>query len=205
MNKAIQVKSYKTLERAALTLIKDVTKKRKADGRDPFCVPVMRRTTKDGKPDIRFLNFAYKDLIDGERISEDGRGYPGALGQAEECFSGIWRLASYEEEDAEYLRQKRQQVDAAVLNIQTHSMVSQATAASSEAYRKSVNVLREANLQNVSETGSVVDSEKESMKAQLAEMKAQIAQLIALKAPEDKPKRGRPAKTQETPVEEVPA
>lgn len=198
MNKAIDIMSWKTVIRAALTLIKEVVKERKSKGKDPFCVPIIKRQTKDGKPEVRFVNFAYGDPIDGERVCDE-KGYPGALGQAESLFYGVWRLATDEEEEAEYVRQKRSQLDAAVQKIQTHAAVSQATAASSEAYKQAVGVVNAANLAATKtvEKPIEVNNEITEIKAQLATLMEENAALKAMK-----PKRGRPAKTQE-PAEET--
>lgn len=97
MADATEITNFKQLAKMALELVEENRARRLAAGRhDIWNCPVIDRKT--GK-EMRFLNF-------------DPR-YQGRLDHAECCFKGPWRLASFEEEDAEMKKMAEARLAAA--------------------------------------------------------------------------------------------
>lgn len=85
------VRSWKEVERKAETLQRDlIAKRREAKAKNPECVPVVHRRTGE----VRFFNLAPN--------------YQGSLQLAESLLTSQWRLATPEEEAAEFKRQEEE-------------------------------------------------------------------------------------------------
>lgn len=161
-NAALEINHPKELERAALTLIKEVVLERKAaKKKNPYCVPMISRfePAEGEAPEVRFFNFMFEN-IDGVKLAD--KSYPGALSQAEASFNGKWRLASDDEEKAEYDRQARAKVDAAISVVQLHEALNQSRASGSEAYKKAAIIIDENN------KSAALQAENDLLRAQLA-------------------------------------
>lgn len=127
MADATNIENFKQLAGMAGRLIEEVVAARKTAGRaDPYSCPVVHRQTKE----VRFFNFNPK--------------YQGRLDHAECCFKGQWRLATLEEEDAEYERQGASKTSAAYERLKLQEVATRMTIVENPANMDAVKTIEAA-------------------------------------------------------------